>query len=265
MLSARIKVWGTDFKEILQSLLYEQHNNCVLCGSPINTEATPICLTCEKSYFHPELNRCLTCGKLIPKGRLECMDCKQGRGPKGLNQVVAWGHYTGEWKKFIQDMKFKAQPYRLKQIGQPLADWVIQRLPPPNLLVPVPMHLERIAERGFNQAAGIASLLHWELGIPILEVLERVHFTVPQVGLRRSDRLHNLKGVFQVVDSENERAINGAKIWLVDDVITTGATLEACARELKQKGASEVYGLTLAAGIEERQQKSTVQYNQSMV
>ena len=82
-----------------------------------------------------------------------------------------------------------------------------------------------------------------------------MHFTVPQVGLNRSERLHNLTGAFQVVNPENERAIRGARIWLVDDVTTTGATLEACAQELKRKGAAEVYGLTLAAGLEQESRK----------
>jgi competence protein ComFC len=252
-------LWA-DLKALTQSLLYEKSKTCLLCATP-TPEYNEFCSQCQQSYFHPELGRCRQCGKLIVQDRIECMDCAEGRGPKGLNQVVAWGHYTGAWREFIQSVKFKSQPYRLKRIAQPFSDWAIRELPPPNLLVPVPMHFERLAERGFNQSAGIASLLHWELGIPFIEVLERVCFTVPQVGLNRSERLHNLEGAFRITSLEYERIIQGARIWLIDDVTTTGATLEACATELKKGGASEVFGLTLAAGL----QNSTIQYNQTMV
>lgn len=258
-LNRAANLW-TDLKELTQSLLFEEQRTCLLCETTI-TKGKEICPLCEQNYFHPELGRCVHCGKLIPQDHIACQDCAEGRGPKGLDKVVAWGHYTGSWREFIQAVKFKSQPYRLKRIARPLADWAIQNLPPPNFLVPVPMHLERLAERGFNQAAGIASLLHWELGIPLFEVLERTSMTVPQVGLNRSERLHNLKGAFRVLSLEDDRAIRDARIWIIDDVTTTGATLEACATELKQRGAQEVFGLTLAAGLE----KKPFQYNQPMV
>jgi predicted amidophosphoribosyltransferase len=123
------------------------------------------------------------------------------------------------------------------------------------------MHPERLAERGFNQTAAIASMLRWELGIPTREALERTSFTVPQVGLTRNERLQNLKGVFCVSKPQGKDSICGRRIWIVDDVITTGATLEACALALHEAGAEKVYCLTLAAGIE----KNTIQFNQSMV
>lgn len=242
-------LWN-NLKELAQSLLYEKQRTCLLCDTRI-TDGKEICPLCEQNYFHPELGRCVHCGKLILQDHIECKDCQEDRGPKGLDKVVAWGHYTGAWREYIQAVKFKSQPYKLKRIARPLADWTIQKLPPPDYLVPVPVPLERLAERGFNQAAGIASLLHWELGIPIIEALERTSMNVPQVGLSRSERLHNLKGAFKVASLKDAQVIQGARIWIVDDVTTTGATLEACASELRQTGgAREVFGLTLAAGIE---------------
>lgn len=252
-------IW-TDLKDLTQSLLYEKQTTCLLCDTP-TSKGKEFCPLCEQNYFHPELGRCLHCGKLITQDHIECKDCEEGRGPKGLDKVVAWGHYTGPWREFIQAVKFKSQPYRLKRIARPLAEWAIQNLPPPNFLVPVPMHLERLAERGFNQAAGIASLLHWELGIPLLEVLERTSMTAPQVGLNRSERLDNLKGAFQVSSLDYNQVIRGARVWIIDDVTTTGTTLEACASELQRRGAQKVFGLTLAAGLEKR----SFQYNQPMV
>lgn len=229
-----------------QSLLYEKQENCLLCGKVHG----PICPTCEEEFFHPELGRCQQCGKLIAKEHLFCLDCSEGRGPNGLDSVAAWGHYTGAWRDFIHAIKFKSQPYLLKKIARPFADWAIRNLPPTDLLMPVPMHPEHLAERGFNQSSALASALHWELGVPLIEGLERMIPTTPQVGLNRHDRLHNLTGVFSLSRAGRERGIEGKRIWLIDDVVTTGATLESCTHVLKAQGAVKVYGLTLAAGLQ---------------
>lgn len=237
--------WET-VKRLCQSLLYEKQENCVLCGKAHG----PICSTCEEEFFQPERGRCQHCGKLIAKEHFLCLDCQEGRGPKGLDRVAAWGHYTGAWRDFIQDVKFKSQPYLIKEIVHPFSDWAIRNLPPPDALIPVPMHPERLAERGFNQSSALASALHWELGIPLIEGLERMTLTPPQVGLSRRDRLHNLTGVFALSSAGREWGIKGRRIWLIDDVVTTGATLEACTHVLREQGASKVYGLTLAAGLQ---------------
>ncbi|HVJ47986.1 ComF family protein [Desulfitobacterium sp.] len=242
----KLKAHGETIRALWQSVLYEKQENCLLCGKAHG----PICPTCEEEFFHPELGRCRDCGKLVSKEQLLCRDCGEGRGPKGLNRVAAWGHYTGAWRDYIQSVKFKSQPYLLREIARPFADWAIRNLPPPDALVPVPMHLERIAERGFNQSSVLASALHWELGIPLIEGLERTTPTTPQVGLNRYDRLHNLSGVFSLSAIGEKWGFKGRRIWLLDDVVTTGATLESCANVLREWGAEEVYGLTLAAGIQ---------------
>lgn len=241
-----------DLKELAKSLLYEKKGVCLLCDTSIAKNKT-FCLECEEAYFHPELHRCFRCGKLIRVEQEVCGDCSEGKGPAELDKVVAWGHYTGAWREFIQAVKFKSQPYLLKKIGSSLADFAIQHLPVPNYLIPVPMHSERLAERGFNQASAIASLLHWQLGIPLWEGLDRVQPTTPQVGLSRQERLHNLERAFQISSELREhKQIHGAKVWLIDDVTTTGATLEHCAKELKKGGVKQVYGLVLAAGLDKR-------------
>jgi ComF family protein len=229
--------------EGLRSVWYENEPDCCVCGG----NPGPICLNCENVYFHPELGRCCSCGKLISPELDYCRDCLRNKGPESLTRVWAWGHYSGDWKKFIWEVKFKAQPRRLLQIGRPLSQWVIGHLPPVDGIVPVPMHPDRLAERGFNQAEVIASLLKWELGLPLIKGLERKLLTVPQIQLTRWDRLQNLEGVFAVKEPQR---FSGLSVWLVDDVITTGSTIEACARTLLENGARHVYGLSLAAGAE---------------
>jgi competence protein ComFC len=238
-----------EFKEIAHSLLNENIRVCNVCEKPL-VKSNIFCEECQAEFFYPELQRCMHCGKIGVRQRL-CRDCAEGKGPTELVKVAAFGHYTGAWREFVQGIKFKAQPYLLKKISSALADYAMMHLPPPNYLVPVPMHKERLAERGFNQAEVIASLLHWELGIPLWRRLERVQATTPQVGLGRKERLHNLEKAFQIKASPQElKQIKGAIVWIVDDVITTGATMDHCAKELKRGGVTEVYGFVLAAGME---------------
>lgn len=231
--------------KIIRSLWYRDEPLCVLCSE----RHGPICPTCTENYLHPELGRCRGCGKLIPMQNQQCLDCEAGRGPKQLDKVVAWGHYDSRLKEFIHSVKYNAHPNRIREIISPFAKWAINQLPVVDGIVAVPMHAARLAERGFNQAEVIASALHWELGLPILQGVERIETRPSQALLSRNERLHNLNGAFAVYNPEY---YSGRSVWLVDDVTTTGATLEAVAKVLRSSGTQEIYGLCLAAGREKR-------------
>lgn len=230
-----------------QALWYEEERSCVFCGQVGRT----ICPACTDNYLHPELGRCKNCGKLTPPGIIGCLDCEAGKGPRQLDQVTAWGYYSGDLKKFIQNVKFEARPRRLKEVARPFAEWAIKQLPAVDGLVAVPMYASRLAERGFNQAEVLASALHWELGLPILEGVEKTKQTPSQASLSRQERLRNLHDAFVVRDPALFR---GRSVWVVDDVTTTGATLEALAKVLRASGAQKIYGLCLAAGLEKSRQ-----------
>jgi len=236
------RLWKGGVK-ITQSLWYEEIGACALCGSVGDT----VCPICTTDYLHPELGRCSGCGKLILKESSICLDCAAGNGPKHLDKVTAWGHYTGGLRGFIQNVKFEARPRRLMEIVRPFANWAITQLPAVDGVVAVPMHASRLAERGFNQAAVLASALHWELGLPIIDGVQRTEPTQSQIFLSRHDRLNNLKNAFSV---REPRSVTGRSVWLVDDVTTTGATLDAVAEVLRASGAQAIYGLCLAAGQE---------------
>ncbi|MDR3540745.1 MAG: ComF family protein [Desulfosporosinus sp.] len=231
--------------KITQAVWYADQQACVFCGG----EHGAVCQTCTADYLHPELGRCKSCGKLILSEKIHCLDCEAGKGPKYLDQVTAWGHYSGGLKDFIQKVKFKAHPRSIMKLARPFSDWAISQLPAVDGILAVPMHATRLAERGFNQAEVLASALHWELGLPILRGVERIELTSSQVSLSRQERLHNLKGAFAVMQPEN---IKGRRVWLVDDVTTTGATLEAVAEVLHGSGILAIYGLCLAAGLEKK-------------
>lgn len=239
------KAFGKEAAKISQSLWYKKAETCVFCGR----ENGPICPTCTTDYFHPELGRCKGCGKLILSTKIYCCDCEAGKGPKLLDQVTAWGHYTGGFREFIKSVKFKAHPRGVMKIARPFSNWAISQLPAVDGVVAVPMHSARLAEREYNQAEVICSALHWELGLRILPGVERIKSTVSQVPLSRQERLQNLKGAFVVRQSEY---FKGRSVWLVDDVTTTGATLEAVAEVLRESGVHSIYGLCLAAGLEKK-------------
>lgn len=95
--------------------------------------------------------------------------------------------------------------------------------------------------------------MQWECGIPLYSPnpLQRLEKTPSQVGLGREERLKNLKGTIAFLPEEAEK-LRGTRVWLIDDITTTGATLEHCAWELKKMGVKKVFGLVLAAGLEKR-------------
>lgn len=233
-------------KEGVTLLWYEQEEKCLLCDSLVQET---ICQSCRQKYFRPELNRCYSCGKLITQNKLRCSDCEKGKGPKSLTRAIALGHYTGAWKDFIQKVKFRGQPYLLTSLEGYVDDYVITYLPPPDSLVPVPMHHSRLAQRGFNQADVLASLLSRKLGIIYQDVLYRNRDTIPQTSLGRQERLNNVQGAFSL---KKDADLKEQIIWLVDDVVTTGTTLDECAQVLKNHGVLDVYAICLAAGIEEK-------------
>jgi ComF family protein len=115
-----------------------------------------------------------------------------------------------------------------------------------DVIIPVPLHKSRLRKRGYNQSAAIAEGLHQSLNIPVAEnAVIRIKKTSTQTKKGRIERLEGLSGAFEVIDSE---LIKGSRIMLVDDVITTGATLLACMEVLHAAGARDVGVVALAAG-----------------
>ena len=183
----------------------------------------------------------------------ECGACREGES--AFDGARSFGVYTGKLRQAVLRLKFAGDERLGTRLGELLAPtW--DSLPQVGefaspLVVPVPLHPSRRRERGFNQsellAAGLVRALGRQSGGAAPQVakacLRRKCATPPQTGLSVAARRENLKGAFEVVKPE---AVRGRGIVLVDDVMTTGATLSACARALKSAGAARVMGLTLA-------------------
>jgi ComF family protein len=161
--------------------------------------------------------------------------------------------------RWIRDLKYGNQPHLAAPLGSLLAWPASSLLGPPAgsrrarwkaLIVPVPMHPARLLQRGYNQASLLANALGHALSLPVLsDLLARVDDGPPQAGLDRGERLRLLGSAFTVV---RLAGLPVTDVLLVDDVLTTGATLEACAMQLVEAGARRVFGCVIAAGVQRR-------------
>lgn len=152
----------------------------------------------------------------------------------GLAALAALGPFEGQLRQAIHALKYDRQPALAAPLGGLLAQSLADTGWPRSLIVPVPLHAERLETRGFNQAALLAAEVARCLGWPCQEVLTRTRQTASQVGLGHTERQDNVRGAFSVTQPE---LIQQADIILIDDVYTTGATLHECALALQHSGA----------------------------
>lgn len=157
------------------------------------------------------------------------------------------GPYEGDLKKAVQRLKF----YGKRELAGHLADIMFQSVDKnqyymkTGIITAVPLSPERIRQRGFNQAELLAFELAGRMAVPLLPLLRKVRETSPQTGLGRSGRKENLMGSFQITRPE---AVRGKTALVVDDVITTGSTLDIVSEVLLGGGAATVICITAAAG-----------------
>ena len=154
--------------------------------------------------------------------------------------------YKGSAAALVKRLKFGDRPELAQFLARFMAAAEDGVLPKDAVLVPVPLHKRRLFLRRFNQAAELCRALHQLSGHEVLfEAVVRIKPTRQQIGLTRAGRKRNLAGAFRVPDDARAQ-IKGRTLVLVDDVLTTGATVETLARLLKRKGAARVHVLTLA-------------------
>jgi ComF family protein len=158
-----------------------------------------------------------------------------------LPPVFALGTYAGTLRTAVLNVKFRNRRDAARQLGDILGRKLCVSF---DALVPVPLHSQRLAARGFNQAAVIAAGIGGVLHLPVIEALERCRQTEPQSALERRRRLANVAHAF--VPTAAAQALHAARILLVDDVVTTGATIASCARVLRAGGVQTISAAALA-------------------
>jgi ComF family protein len=181
----------------------------------------------------------------LPDGGARCGDCRGRR--RAFKLLRSAGVYEGSLQKLIKKFKYGGREDLARPLGRMLVDlWREQpRLGPVDAVVPVPLHWLRERGRGYNQALVLAEYFGRKTGLPVVRALARRR-SPSQTELRREERLENVRDAFRAARPELAR---GKSLLLVDDVCTTGATLEACARALKAAGARRVAALTVARQV----------------
>ena len=228
---------------------------CSLCGSPLpHFSSVPICAACWTEF--PALGgpACSRCGDTLDSASVGalCRACRMA--PPTFVRAVAYGLYQDRMKAAIHALKYDRLHPAAHELGRMLALAIAQlasEAPQEMLVVPVPLHRLKYAERGFNQARSLAthaltflrkSHPRWKLTLAS-RTLMRLKATESQAGLNPRQRRLNLRGAFTVSDPA---AVTLKHILVIDDIFTTGATVRAAAQALTQAGAASVWVATLA-------------------
>ncbi|MCX6843905.1 MAG: ComF family protein [candidate division WOR-3 bacterium] len=215
---------------------------CYGCDSEIETGL--VCEACRLDLFTHELAVCSKCGRPCTPATNYCGQCAI---PFSLSRVRGLGFYAPPFDKLVQAFKYSGKTKVGELLGQALAALVRQDevLSAADAVCPVPLHPARLRERGFNQSLLLAAAISMDSGIPLADCLIRHRNTSTQTMKTSPEaRRKNLERAFRV---RPEPGIAGKTVLLVDDVMTTGATLDQAARELLKGGAASVLGVVIAA------------------
>lgn len=209
---------------------------CPLCGAAASD--CGLCPPCSESLPRAAGNRCPVCASPTPSAT-ECGRCLSRR-PR-YDYVISALDYIAPVDYLVADLKYARNLAAARALAFPLASRLV-REPYPDFVLPMPIAASRLRERGFNQAAEIARHACAEFGLNLSQQLAtRVSARASQATLPWSDRARNVRGAFRC-----DRNLSGKTVAVVDDVITTGATLNELASVLKRAGAQQVVGWIVA-------------------
>jgi ComF family protein len=209
---------------------------CARCLGACEVIRSPLCKRCGVP-FYTDVGEDHLCGRCIDR-------------PPPFTAARAAALFNGPVRELIHRLKYN----RRVQHRRPLAELAGRRLAPfiagsrADLVIPVPLHVKRLRQRGFNQAVLLGEILAREWGLPLMRRnMRRIRWTEPQINLSLAERLANVRGAFSVSEP---LLVRDKRIILVDDVYTTGSTVSECSRVLTNAGASEVFVVTIARAIQ---------------
>lgn len=226
-------------RELLEGLAEVVPGQCAVCHA---WPARPVCDACVARFAQPR-PRCRRCALPLGAATGECGHCL--REPHPIDACYAAVAYEYPWSALIAQFKFNGQAGWANTFATLMrsAPWVEPALDRAELVVPMPLSAERLAERGFNQALMLGRSLAPAKITP--DLLLRVRHSAPQASLDRKDRLGNVKGAF-AIDPLRIAQLRGADVVLVDDVMTSGASIFTAAQVLRQAGATHITAVVLA-------------------
>ena len=209
---------------------------CLGCGK----EGDLLCPLCRQSLPKIEVPFCQRCGTPVKEGIL-CPTCSTY--PLTIDGIRSLFAFEGTVRQAIHQFKYRHIKTMASPLGQLLTRFLQTHPMPGETLIPVPLHPKRLRQRGYNQASLLTSEISKNTGLPVIErTLLRLRDTVSQTKTASAaERRANVRDAFAC-----RKELHGENILLIDDVCTTGATLDACATALKTAGAGSVWGLTAA-------------------
>lgn len=240
--------WARGWGEVLADVLFSR--NCAGCGRPMDDEPGAYCWECRAELPAVAVPYCRRCGDPAAgeaSGDYDCAAC--ARKEPAFDWARSAMHYRGAVQRAVRDFKYHAALWMQEEFAEWLAAlWGTcpEDRRGATAVVPVPMHWRRLRTRGYNQARLVAESFARRVGLPCrARWLRRARPTPTQTRLSARGRAENVRGCFE---TGRWAPLEGARVVLVDDVMTTGATLDECARTLKRAGAAWVAALTVARG-----------------
>jgi ComF family protein len=229
----------TMLRDWIEGLKAATPGQCAVCHA---WPAQPVCEACVVRFAQPQ-PRCLTCALPVPGGVSHCGRCL--REPPPLDRCLAAVSYGYPWSALVTQFKFHGQPGWAGPLAALMrsAPWVEPAIEQADHVLPMPLSHERLAERGFNQALELARAL--APGKVRSDLLLRVRHTTAQAELGLVARLRNVSGAF-AVEPLLAAQVRGQRLVVIDDVMTSGASLFAAATALRQAGAAHITAIVLA-------------------
>lgn len=206
---------------------------CLGCGE----EGSVVCDWCQPDFATPLPDRCYKC-KVQTESSLVCKKCRR---ESRLGHVWARTEYDARAKQLIHDFKFVRKQAAAKKIAQMMAE-TLPYLPPDTIITHIPTASRRVRQRGYDHAELLAAALSRELGLSRKKLLVRVTRT-RQVGAKRAERIKQMENAFRAINDDDLRK---STVLLIDDLVTTGATLESAAKCLKTSGAKSISAAVFA-------------------
>lgn len=242
-----------NLKVAVDEAIFPSNIYCICCGSLIDrSRPYALCDLCVKKFHWINGRTCAKCGKALPdtyRGRM-CYDCMtfEHLFDKGYS-CLTYGLYERE---VLLDHKYNGKGYLAMKFGDILYDRISCENLSVDVIIPVPISAGRMKKRGYNQSALMARRLSQLWGVALDEnVLVRKKDTQLLRSLNPADRRLALAGAFAVT-AKGAVSVRGKSVMLIDDIYTTGATVDTCSKILKDTGADKVYVLTLASGSNRR-------------
>lgn len=219
---------------------------CPVCEKVLPYKAGLICPECNRKLPYIMGSTCMKCGKPVDSPEVEyCFDCD--RTKHLYDQGAAVFSYSAEIRDSIYRFKYSNKREYAKFYGEEMArccERILARWRP-DVIVPVPLHAAKLVARGYNQSEILARELGKRIHVPVdSHILERAKKTRPQKELNDHERKKNVENAFKI----QKNIVKLKKVIIVDDIYTTGSTVDACAFVLKQHGAERVYSISLSIG-----------------